>query len=151
MLIRILINLQEAGGPSTYLTLATQLATGFRNRLQSFTGSSLIWDLGHGTEPGHSLDTAHANRVPYMVVDFVRAQVVLTAAQRTGIANLLGAVIWDQSLSSPRFTNYIDGNNDPFLSRPAWNNGLIYIGWVELGSFDRRVQSIGEATLNAIR
>ncbi|MBU6415377.1 fibronectin type III domain-containing protein, partial [Patescibacteria group bacterium] len=123
-----------------------------KNRLVPFTGNSLIWDQGLNPDgSGHAIDTSHANRYPDMAIDAVNAGIgALTKTDLTGLSNLLTAVIWDQSLSSPQFTNYIDGNNDPYGSRPAWNDGLIYIGWVKLSGYDNKVLTVADAVLKAI-
>jgi hypothetical protein len=151
LLVRILTDLYRVGDTS-YLTLATEMVNGFKNRLVVFTGNSLIWDQGlNSGAPGYAPDTAHANRYPDMVVDAINAGIgSITNNDLTKISSLLTAVIWDQSTSNPQFTNYIDGNNDLFGTRPAWNNGLIYSGWVKLAEYDAGVLAVSDATLKAI-
>jgi hypothetical protein len=151
LLVRILTDLYRVGDTS-YLTLATEMVNGFKDRLVVFTGNSLIWDQGLSPEtPGHAPDTEHANRYPDMVIDAINAGIgSITSTDLTKISNLLTAVIWDQSISSPQFTNYIDGNNDLFRTRPAWNNGLIYSGWVKLAEYDAGVLAVSDAALKAI-
>jgi hypothetical protein len=78
-------------------------------------------------------DTSHGNRMPYMPVDVYAAGMKIDKTHLSGLSNLLTRVIWDQSLSSPSFTNYISGDNSDFAGRPAWGNGLIYAGWITLG------------------
>lgn len=151
LLVRILTDLYRMGD-TPYLSLATTMVNGFKNRLVTFTANSLIWDQSLNPDgSGHAIDTSHANRYPDLAIDAVNAGIgSLTHNDLTGLSNLLTAVIWDQSPSSPQFTNYIDGNNDPFGTRPAWNNGLIYSGWVKLAEYDAEVLVVADATLKAI-
>ena len=74
-------------------------------------------------DPNHPPDTAHANRFPLAVIDLYRAGIVFDREDIQGLADLLTKVIWNQSLSDPRFTNFIDGSNGPYRNRGPWNNG----------------------------
>jgi hypothetical protein len=151
ILARILMDLHRASSNSGYATLASDLVSGFRDRLVGYAGDALVWDLGIGDSlAGHSMDTAHANRIPWMIAGAVNGGIGLSDAHATGVARLLAQVIWDQSSASPRFTNFIDGDNSTVFGRGAWGNGLIYSGWLALGGWDARVQALGEATLDAI-
>jgi hypothetical protein len=148
ILVRILLDLHEVDGNSAYLTLARDLLNAFKQRLSAFRGGSLAWDL---KASAGTWDTAHANRHVYMAVDAHEAGLVITSQHLDGLANLLTEVLWDDSLTSPRFTNYIDGSNGTVQSRPAWNNGLIYSGWITLGAHDSTAQRVAEATLAAVK
>jgi hypothetical protein len=66
------------------------------------------------------------------------------------LSRLLLGTIWNGSLSDPMFTNYIDGANDYFRTRPPYNNGQIYSGWVALGAYDSEARTVAEAVLDAI-
>jgi hypothetical protein len=147
ILVRLLLDLYEIDGNAKYASLASELLDAFRDRLDPYKNSSLIWDL---PVPGKALDTAHANRIPYMLVDAYAAGVEITSIEIKGLSNLLTGVIWDRSTTSPRFTNYIDGDNSSYAGRPAWGNGAIYLGWVTLGAYDSRVQQVARAVLDAI-
>lgn len=159
LLMRILVDLYLAGGDSKYKGIVTKLAESFKTRFQPYKGA-LIWDFGIKWPKGYggcSMDTMHANRYPYTVIDLYKAGIVFTIDDVQGLANLLVKVIWNQSFDSPCFTNYIDGTNDCFKDsgpgnnvRGPWNNGLIYSGWIGLGEFDSKVQAIGDAVLKAI-
>jgi hypothetical protein len=147
MLVRLLLDLYEIDGNAKYASLASELLAAFRDRLDPYTNSSLVWDLA---VPGKGPDTSHANRFPYMLVDAYAAGIEITSLDIKGLSNLLTGVIWDRSTTSPRFTNYIDGDNSSYGGRPAWGNGLIYSGWVTLGAYDSRVQQVARAVLDAI-
>ena len=59
------------------------------------------------------------------VIDAYEAGVVITRRDLDGLANLLTEVMWDGSLTSPRFSNSVDGGNAPYKGYGAWNNGAI--------------------------
>jgi hypothetical protein len=146
-IVRLLLDLQRIDGNTTYASLAAQLLEEFKNRLAPHSASSLIWDL---PVAGNAPDTSHANRIPYMLSEAYDAGMRITSKEIDGVSNLLTGVIWDRSTSSPRFTNFIDGNNDSVFGRPAWGNGQIYSGWVTLGAYDADVQRVARSTLDAI-
>jgi hypothetical protein len=145
-LVRLLVDLYQIDGDTAYAALASDLLEAFKHRLVPHTDASLIWDV----DLPNALDTSHANRMPYMIADAYAADIEITSIEIKGLSNLLTSVIWDGSTSSPRFTNYIDGNNGAIFGRPAWNNGQIYSGWITLGAYDARVQQAATAVLDAI-
>jgi hypothetical protein len=146
LLVRVLLDLYACDKETTYRDFARELLSGFARRLAAYKQGALIWDIA-GTV---RMDTAHANRMPYMVVDAYEAGVVVDRQHIEGLSRLLTEIIWDQSMASPRFSNYIDGSNDVAFGRGPWNNGLIYAGWLTLGAYDKKVQKLGEATLSAL-
>jgi hypothetical protein len=146
-LIRILLDLSLIDGNLAYASLASDLLDAFIQRLEPYANASLIWDLGVS---GPAYDTSHANRMPYMAADAYVAGLKITKTHLSGLSNLLTRVIWDQSLTSPRFTNYIDGDNSDAFGRPAWGSGQVYSGWVTLGAHDPSVQKVAEAVLSAV-
>jgi hypothetical protein len=147
----IVLDLGRIDGNPAYLSLVRDLLDAFTARLQSYSGGSLIWDVGKSPEvPGESLDTSHANRFPYMVSEAYEAGIGVTQTHTDGLARLLTDVIWDQSTSSPRFTNLIDGTNPPVFGYPPYGNGQIYSGWATLGVRDSRARMVAEATLQAL-
>jgi hypothetical protein len=147
MLVRMLIDLYLVDGNQAYAALASTLLDAFIQRLDAHTNSSLVWDLSVSSK---GYDTAHANRMPYMAIDAYAAGLKISSAHLTGLSNLLTRVMWDQSLTSPRFTNFSSGDNSDVFGRPAWANGLVYAGWITLGSYDPTVQKVAEAVLAAI-
>src|SRR5262249_48668842 len=92
----------------------------------------------------------HANRFPHMALDAYDAGVVITSGDVNGLAHLLINVIWDGSMTSPQFANFIDGTNGLAFGRSAWGNGQVYSGWVLLAGYDAQAQNVAEATLTAI-
>lgn len=155
MCLRIINNLYHIGGNSTYGSKVTLWASKFRERITSYSGhpAVLIWDLGRealreGEYAGP--DTAHGMRYPTAIIDMYRDGNSFTLSDVQGLAKLLTSVIWDQSTSSPRFTNYISGYNGTFRSADLWANGLIYAGWVNLGRYNETAQQVGHNTLVAI-
>ena len=146
-LVRMLLDLHLVDGNQAYAALASDMLDAFTQRLDSYMNSSLIWDLAVSAK---GYDTAHANRMPYMAVDAHAAGMRISAAHLTGLSNLFTRVIWDQSLTSPRFTNFSSGDNSEVFGRPAWGNGAVYSGWVTLGSHDPAAQKVSEAILAAI-
>ena len=149
ILMRILTDLYIVSGDSKYGDLVKEFAKGFRKRLEPYKGG-LIWDRGLGWEGHSSVDTAHANRYPHMVIDLYKAGTVFSLDDIKGMSKLLTRVIWNQSLTDPHFNNFIDGSNGKYRGRGPWGNGLIYTGWARLGEFDPEVQKVCEAVLEAI-
>jgi hypothetical protein len=147
LLVRLLLDLYRCDETERYRDLAEELLGGFTRRLVSYKKGALIWD-GPGVGP---FDTSHANRMPYMAVDAYESGVVIERQHIEGLARLLTEVIWDQSMWSPQFANYIDGSNGRIAGRGPWGNGQIYSGWLTLGGYDARVQLLGEATLRALK
>lgn len=136
--------------------ILTELAKGFKARLEPYQGG-LIWDKGLGwdgpippNDPSTLMDTSHANRFPYALVDLYRAGIVFARKDVTGVSRLLTGVIWNRSLTDPRFTNFIDGTNHPALEKPGWGLGSIYHGWVVLAEYDPQVRLVADASLKAI-
>src|SRR5262249_1666951 len=132
---RIALDLHRTVPNSTYLADATAILQVFKNRLTPYTGQSLIWDQGiawNGSSFTSAPDTSHANRFPHMALDAYDAGVVITSGDVNGLAHLLINVIWDGSMTSPQFANFIDGTNGLAFGRSAWGNGQVYSGWVLL-------------------
>jgi hypothetical protein len=148
LLVRLLLDLNEIADNSAYVNLSRDLLSGFKQRLRSFTRGSLVWDRG-GSDGTY--DTAHANRHAYMAVDAYEAGFVITRQDLDGLGNLLTEVIWDRSLTTPRFTNYIDGSNGTYRNRGPWANGLVSSGWIALGAHDPVALRVAEATLAAVK
>lgn len=162
--LRVLTNLYvtsaSLGGADNvtynYEAILTQLATGFKGRFMSYQGG-LIWDKDLGVygpippnDPTTYVDTSHANRYPYAMVDLYKAGIVFTQEYITGVSTLFTNVIWNQSLTDPRFTNFIDGTNYAIDWRGEWGWGITYHGWVVLAEFDPQVLEVADATLQAI-
>jgi hypothetical protein len=170
LLIRIMVHLTAAstalGGADNatfgYPSIVLKMANGFLDhrggspRFEAYRGG-LIWDKGLGwkgpippNDPSTALDTSHANRYPYAMVDLYKAGIVFTLPQVLGVAKLLTETIWNQSLTSPAFTNFINGVDLPVGGRPAGGLGNIYHGWVVLAEYDPQVLVVADATLKAI-
>jgi len=150
-LARLCLYIYQIGGDAKYRDLGDTFAQSFKERLQPY-GGGLVWDLGYNEDDDSypAPDTAHANRHPYMAVEFYRAGRAITLNDLNGLAALLSNKIWNQSYSDPRFTNFIDGSNTTYLSRGAWANGYIVSGWMNLGEVAPEVQAIGDAVLEGI-
>jgi hypothetical protein len=139
-----------------YPDILVELATGFKGRFQPYQGG-LIWDKGlgdYGPIPPNDvttyIDTSHANRYTFALVDLYDAGIVFTKDDVAGVSALLTNVIWSQSLTDPRFTNFIDGTNYPALNKTEWGLGQIYSGWVVLAAYNTQVRIVAGATLKAI-
>jgi hypothetical protein len=99
--------------------------------------------------PGYSWDTSHAFPVPYYFVRAVEAGLESPLLLEQ-LSNLLLRTIWNKSTTDPMFTNFTDGINDPALNRGSWGLGVVYHGWVTLGSYDHDVQVVMESVLRAL-
>lgn len=167
LLLTILVDLKVTsdalgGADNTaynYPTVLSDMAKGLKDhngvkpRFESFNGG-LLWDKDLTFESpeyvGFGWDTQHANRVPCVVISLYREGIELDISYVQGIADLFTEVIWNQSLADPMFTNFIDGGNEVFHGRDAWNNGFIYSGWVLLSEFDEQTFTTTDAMLKAI-
>jgi hypothetical protein len=148
--VQIILNLSQIG-ISTELEWAKDLiATWWINHFQRWGRDAIIWDLNRSPErSGYSWDTSHANVMPAFMVRAYESGV----ESRNGVAQLsrlLADTIWNASLANPMFANYIDGVNDYYRTRPPYNNGQIYSGWVALGAYDSEARTVAEAVLDAI-
>jgi hypothetical protein len=143
LVARILIDLYRIDGSVAYSSLASHLLEGFKARLRPHGRGSLVWDDG-------TLDTSHANRMPSMVVAAYEAGLVVSKREIEGLSRLLTEIIWDGSITSPRFTNFIYGTNQAALQRPPYGLGQIYSGWLALGAHDAGVQWLGDAVVSAL-
>jgi hypothetical protein len=163
-LINLLLDLKLANAASGgaddnafhYTALLNDLARGLKDhngikpRFEPFNGG-LIWDLGMGFEqPYNSVDTMHGNPVPSAIIELYRAGIVFDKSYLQGLADLFTKVIWNQSLTDPKFNNFINGSNGVFRNRGAWANGMIYCGWIKLAEFDAQTFAVADAVLMAI-
>jgi len=129
-----------------YLEYATRIAEDFKTHVTVVNGC-WIWDYGKvpltvaGNQDG-SPDTSHANREPMMMVAMHEAGITFKLADLQGMAATLTDLIWNQSTTSPMFTNYISGGNSPCAGHPAWGNGNVYLGWNMLGKYSQKVSYI---------
>lgn len=156
MMLRILNNVHLISGNADYKKILSDLSHSLKHRFESYK-DALIWDLEvrfpekYG---GNTMDTSHGNRYPYTVLDLYKAGIVFTHDDVKGLSRLLTKVVWNQSYSDPRFTNFIDGTNGQFKTdneeRPPWGVGQICSGWIGLGEYDMKVQEIGHAVLVAM-
>jgi len=148
--MRIMRDLYLIDGNLRYLDPLTQFAEGFKARFEPYQGA-LIWDKGLAWESGATaIDTSHANRYPYTLIDLYKGNIVFTVDYPEGVGRLVTDVIWNQDYDNPMFTNYIDGSNGVCLKRDPWGCGRIYSGCILLGEFDPEVHEIGAAVMDAM-
>ena len=129
-----------------YLEYATRIATDFRTHVSVVNGG-WVWD--HGCYPAiytdnldGSPDTSHANREPMMVASMYEAGISFQLADLQAMAATLTDLIWNQSQTSPMFTNYIDGGNVAYGTSGPWANGNIYHGWNMLGKYSQKAMLV---------
>jgi hypothetical protein len=149
-LLRTIVNLSEIG-ITTELAWAQMIVANWkRHHFQRWGTNAVIWDLKRGAEVrGYSWDTSHAFPIPYYFVRAVEAKLE-SSVILAELSSLLLGTIWNRSISDPRFSNFIDGVNDPALGRGPWALGIVYHGWVTLGAYDSDVQAVMEAVLQAL-
>ena len=129
-----------------YLEYATRIAADFRTHVSVVNGC-WVWD--HGCYPAMytnnidgSPDTSHANREPMMVASMYEAGISFQLADLQAMAATLTDLIWNQSQTSPMFTNYIDGGNVAYGTSGPWANGNIYHGWNVLGKYSQKAMLV---------
>jgi len=148
-----------------YLEYATRIAKAFKAHVSVVNGC-WVWDHGTVTPAiqsdnlDGSPDTSHANREPMMVASMYEAGIYFQLADLQAMAATFTDLIWNQSLTSPMFSNYIDGGNAAYQNNLSWANGNIYHGWNVLGKYspkallalastDQIMEMPGGASLNA--
>lgn len=155
--------LYQATGQADYRDIAERVAKGFQSYLKP-SGAGWIWDngtipIGSDTngEPGSvgnqagTHDTTHANREPMMMVFMHEAGIAFTREDIDRMAHTLTDTIWNQSLTTPMFSNYINGSNAPYrVYLQPGEYGNIYSGWALLGRYSTQAQTVLNALLNAI-
>ena len=77
-----------------------------------------------------------------MVVAMYESGVEFTLPDLQAMASTLTSLIWNQSETSPMFTNYIDGGNLAFGVHNPWENGNMYLGWNMLGKYSPQAQRV---------
>jgi hypothetical protein len=127
---------------------------------KGYTGATFCGDAPNTVSPC-SGDTEHENRIPHTIqraVDMGYSSLVnMTPTGSTleqhapKLARLLGFVIWDRSTTLPRFTNYVDGANHHFRTRPPWDNGVIGMGWLHIAHHHADAISAGRSMLQCVR
>ena len=159
LLARILLNLYGCGFDEnmSHTSMLTQLLSIWRGLLISRPDGSMIWDqnkYNNAGSPGidHAPDIVHANRWAALVVDAVEMKMVLDMRHLTDLGNLFCG-LWNQSLFTPQFTNFIDGANDVFdpqgQNRGPWQLAYIYPGWSMIGAYHGGTRDVCEAVLMA--
>jgi hypothetical protein len=98
-----------------------------------------------------SWDTIHYNRRAHLLVrayDAKLSDVSVTNIRNT--ARLLTKIMWDGSVTSPRFRNYTDGINTVYRDRDPYENTLIYSGWPDVGRFDPEALTALEVMMDCV-
>jgi hypothetical protein len=148
----------EARAARRFAALARRLARGLLDHeggRPRFTplGSGLGIDIGRtwadddGGCGARSIDTAHANRYPAAMVAFHETGLAFDRALLRDLAAGFAETVWNQSFAAPAFSNYVDGDNRCFRTRPAYGNGAIYLGWNMLAAYSHEMFDVADATL----
>jgi hypothetical protein len=147
--LKILTDVYQIDG--SYQSTIDDLATALKQRLAPIgTNGALIWDNGVGYDGMTTWDTSHANRHPYVMFEVLKSGRIFSSSDLAGVERLLTTVIWNGSVTDPRFTNFIDGTNVTYLGRGPWGLGQIYSGWISLANVDATVFRAGDASLTAV-
>jgi hypothetical protein len=149
----IATNLYRATGKPLYRDIALRVGRGFKRKLSPH-GEGWIWDNGTVDLPDNHEpvpDTSHANREPRMMVEMYEAGLVFTRSDVVRMGRTLTDTIWNGSLTSPLFSNYINGSNAQYrrYTEPG-ENGTVYDGWPFPGVEEPKVQEVMFAILKAI-
>jgi hypothetical protein len=152
-LCSIATSLYQATGNKFYQDIALRIGHAFKRKLvKNKTG--WIWDNGIVTYnkiiPIH--DSSHTNREPFMMVQMYEAGMVFSKNDVKRMGRTLTDIIWNGSVVSPIFSNYINGSNEQYgnYTKPG-QNGTIYFGWNLTGLVEPRVQDVMLATIRAIQ
>lgn len=156
------------GTDDIYSCKASFIAVGFHDLFMDidrlvggpYSSTWLVMSTSSGVTPHFTVsDTVHTNREPIM------AQAMFDAgfsAFELGDLLMMGHtfenLIWDgvcfdqvTDPNEPKFANFHNGCNVPFLGRGPWENSAIYNGWVRLGQYHPGVQSAAGCLLDAIQ
>ncbi len=127
-----------------------------------YKGLTTSSQCGQSTSPC-SRDTAHANRWPNALqraVDYGYSSSISMDLAPTGstlaqhvqkLGELFEGIIWNgNSTTDPRFTNYTDGANNTFFGIPAWENGIVAVGWADVSHYNSNALDAVEAMTNCV-
>ena len=136
----------QATGKPIYLEYATRVAKGFRGHVTEQNGCWIcdkgIVPVTPGVNRVGSPDTSHANREPMMLVSMHEAGIVFNRSDIKAVADTFTNLIWNQSETDPKFSNFIDGGNLMYESNMPWENGIVYHGWDMLGRYSAPAQQV---------
>jgi hypothetical protein len=153
----------RATGARRPCALAETIGQAFRAKLAPYK-SGWIWEnqtipIGSDTDntPGSVgnqagvPDTSHSNREAFLMVALAEMGLVFGRPDLERMADTLTGTIWNGSLESPSFSNYLDGSDKAYrvYKRPGLN-GAIYHGWVLMGAYSPKAREVMLAAIKAI-
>jgi hypothetical protein len=96
-------------------------------------------------------DTSHTNREAMFMVFMHEAGLMYTRADLVRMGYTFVDSIWNQSMESPSFANYINGSDKAYrVYKEPGLNGSVYHGWVMVGGYLPEAQRVAVQMLKAI-
>ena len=155
--------LYQATGDPGYLDVSLKIGRYFRKKIRPYK-TGWIWEnqtipLLSDTDntPGSVgnlagvPDTSHANREAFLMVAFHEAGILYTRADLERMAGTFTDTLWNQSVESPSFANYINGSDKAYrVYKEPGLNGSIYHGWTFTGGYSRKAQQVLVNTIKAV-
>jgi len=152
----------RATGAPTPCALAREIGAGFKRKLRPYK-TGWIWEnqtipIGSDTDdtPGSVgnqagvPDVSHANREAFLMATLYEMGFVFGRADVERMAATLADTLWNGSLDSPSFANYLNGSDKAYrVYKQPGLNGSIYHGWALLGAYSPKAQRALLATLHA--
>lgn len=153
--------LYPAAGETAVREIARKITTDFKGKWKDDGKGGVVWDLGvplsvwkdQSFQNSHNAqDTSHANADPMMMVAGYESQIPgIIVGDLVKMGSHLINVMSTGTIGNPSVSNYIDGNNSPFINVSAPGGiGAIYPGWILLGRYHTGVQLLGEDILSCI-
>ncbi len=142
----IALGLYHATGKDTYLEFIEDRGQILKGGLHLNERDAYIWHTYAGKRRGKPkvIDTSHAGDTVNFMVEAYRTGLVFDEADIGRLVNTVKRNLWNGSLSSPQFQDYIHGGNEISkwstggYGRTGKNQG----GWTKLAEFDDELREI---------
>lgn len=152
----------RATGAPTPCALAREIGEGFKRKLRPYK-TGWIWEnqtipIGSDTDdtPGSVgnqagvPDVSHANREAFLMTTLHEMGLVFSRDDVDRMASTLADTLWNGSLDSPSFANYLNGSDKAYrVYKEPGLNGSVYHGWALLGAYSPKAERALLATLKA--
>lgn len=152
----------RAGGRKRHCDMARLVGAAFKAKLRPYK-TGWVWEnqtipVGSDSDntPGSVgnqagvPDSSHANREAFLMSALHEMGEVFTRADLERMAATLTDLMWNGSLEEPAFSNYINGNDQPYrVYKKPGLNGSVYHGWAFMGAHSPKAQEALLATMKA--
>jgi hypothetical protein len=130
----IALSLYQITGEQQYLSYIQTKGNQLKQSLILNAQDAYWWQVY--TDSGGAVDVSHGGDTVNFMVEAYRLGLVFTETDINRLINTVKKNLWDGSLTSPQFREYVDGSG---------NNGGVgdnQGGWIKLAQFDPELQEI---------